>query len=324
MVLMKDIAEAVGVSNATVSLVLGGKSGSRVSESVKNRVLQTAKEMGYHSNDLARSLRTGRTNLISVIVTDISNDFFGKMSFYIQEEAKKYGYLVITANTNESDSELESIIHVLISKKVDGVIVVPTQNCKEMLEGVIKSGTPVVQIDRLIDTLKADYVGTDNYASSANAIKELITCGKKRIAMLTLKLDVNAITERVRGYEDALKNHNLYNPLLIRNVEFEEIHKVGEVMNDLLGQKPDAIFFSSRRVFTLAMDALSEHQHDGSSVTLLCFDEAKSYKALMSDSLWYVEQPIEDMAKKAFSLLMSKIQGTATYSKHEYLSYLVK
>lgn len=324
MVLMKDIAEAVGVSNATVSLVLGGKSGSRVSESVKNRVLQTAKEMGYHSNDLARSLRTGRTNLISVIVTDISNDFFGKMSFYIQEEAKKYGYLVITANTNESDSELESIIHVLISKNVDGVIVVPTQNCKEMLEDVIKSGTPVVQIDRLIDTLKADYVGTDNYASSANAIKELITCGKKRIAMLTLKLDVNAITERVRGYEDALKNHNLYNPLLIRNVEFEEIHKVGEVMNDLLGQKPDAIFFSSRRVFTLAMDALSEHQHDGSSVTLLCFDEAKSYKALMSDSLWYVEQPIEDMAKKAFSLLMSKIQGTTTYSKHEYLSYLVK
>ena len=324
MVLMKDIAEAVGVSNATVSLVLGGKSGSRVSESVKNRVLQTAKEMGYHSNDLARSLPTGRTNLISVIVTDISNDFFGKMSFYIQEEAKKYGYLVITANTNESDSELESIIHVLISKKVDGVIVVPTQNCNEMLEDVIKSGTPVVQIDRLIDTLKADYVGTDNYASSANAIKELITCGKKRIAMLTLKLDVNAITERVRGYEDALKNHNLYNPLLIRNVEFEEIHKVGEVMNDLLGQKPDAIFFSSRRVFTLAMDALSEHQHDGSSVTLLCFDEAKSYKALMSDSLWYVEQPIEDMAKKAFSLLMSKIQGTTTYSKHEYLSYLVK
>ena len=77
MVLMKDIAEAVGVSNATVSLVLGGKSGSRVSESVKNRVLQTAKEMGCHSNDLARSLRTGRTNLISVIVTDISNDFFG-------------------------------------------------------------------------------------------------------------------------------------------------------------------------------------------------------------------------------------------------------
>ena len=54
MVLMKDIAEAVGVSNATVSLVLGGKSGSRVSESVKNKVLQTAKEMGYHSNDLAR------------------------------------------------------------------------------------------------------------------------------------------------------------------------------------------------------------------------------------------------------------------------------
>lgn len=154
MVLMKDIAEAVGVSNATVSLVLGGKSGSRVSESVKNKVLQTAKEMGYHSNDLARSLRTGRTNLISVIVTDISNDFFGKMSFYIQEEAKKYGYLVITANTNESDSELESIIHVLISKKVDGVIVVPTQNCKEMLEDVIKSGTPVVQIDRLMTRSK--------------------------------------------------------------------------------------------------------------------------------------------------------------------------
>lgn len=322
MVLMKDIAAAVGVSKATVSLVLGGKSGSRVSASVRDKVLETAKNMGYRSNDLARSLRTGRTNLISVLVTDISNDFFGKMSFYIQEEAKKYGYMVITANTNESDAVLESMASVLMSKKVDGIIVVPTQNCSEALKDVIHSGTPVVQIDRCIDSINADYVGTDNYSSSAEAIEALVSEGNKRIAMLTLSLGVNAITERVRGYRDVLEKHGLYDQSLVREIEFEEIGKVEEAMAELLSCQPDAIFFSSRRIFTLAMDSMPAQE--GKDTTFLCYDEAKSYKSLLPGKLWYVEQPIEKMAKKAFALLMEKIEGSTSYSKHEYVSTLVK
>lgn len=321
---MKDIAEAVGVSKATVSLVLGGKGGSRVSDTVRQKVLDTAKQMGYRSNDLARGLRTGKTNLISVLVTDISNDFFGKMSFYIQEEAKKYGYLVIIANTNESDEELGSMLSVMMSKKVDGIIVVPTQNCRESLEEVIASGTSVVQIDRQIAGMDSPYVGTDNYKSAENGIRQLIGSNHRRIALLTLKLKVNAITERIRAYEEILKEEGIFDPALVQEIDFEEIERVSEAMEAILKEEPDAIFFSSMRVFTLAMDSMSGKKLSGTMPTLLCFDYARSYKSLVPGTLWYIEQPIEVMAKKAFALLMDKINGTTTLPKYEYVSSLVK
>lgn len=97
---MQDIADRLGVSKGTVSLVLSGKSKNRVGEELRKKVISTAESMDYHVNEVARSLRTGKTNTVGVIVTDISNEFFGKLSYCIQERAKKFGYLVLIANSN--------------------------------------------------------------------------------------------------------------------------------------------------------------------------------------------------------------------------------
>lgn len=327
MVSMQDIADAVGVSKATVSLVLNGNAGSRVSEKVRHKVINAANEMGYQINDLARSLRTGRTNFISVLVTDISNDFFGKMSFYIQEEAKKHGYLVITANTNESDEELKSMVSVMAGKKVDGIIAVPTHDCKDALSSAISRGIPVVQIDRYIDGLDAPYVGTDNYNSTRHAIEELIGNGKKNIAMITLDLGVNAITERRNGYEDTLKAHGCFHPELIKAIEFDDIDRVKTAIGELMALSPDAVFFSSRRVFTLALEILTTYDvsiYPMSDVTFLCFDEAKPYKSLLRQNLWYIRQPVEEMAKEAFNLLLKTMDKKPTSIRYEFESTLVK
>lgn len=327
MISMQDIADAVGVSKATVSLVLNGNAGKRVSEKVKQKVMDAAKEMGYQINDLARSLRTGRTNLISVLVTDISNDFFGRMSFCIQEEAKKHGYLVITANTNESDDELRSMVSVMAGKKVDGIIVVPTHDCRTALEGAIGRGIPVVQIDRYVEGIDAPYVGTDNYCSTCHAIEELIDAGKKDIAMVTLDLDVNAITERRKAFEDTLNSHGLLRPDLVKAIRFENLEQVKSALNELMCCNPDAIFFSSRRVFTMAMEISSSDSvttQNDADITLLCFDEAKSYKSILHDRLWYIEQPVEEMARMAFALLLSTMKGEPTQTRNEFVSALVR
>lgn len=326
MVSMQDIADAVGVSKATVSLVLNGNAGKRVSEKVKIKVQDTARAMGYQINDLARSLRTGRTNVISVLVTDISNDFFGRMSFYIQEEAKKHGYLVITANTNESDEELRSMVSVMAGKKVDGIIAVPTHDCKAALEGAIARGIPVVQIDRYIEGLDAPYVGTDNYKSTCHGITELLKEGRKNIAMVTLDLDVNAITERRAAFEDTLRSHGCYKQELVKAIDFDSLDRVKYAMDELLELAPDAVFFSSRRVFTLAMELLSAESVSKNpyGFTILCFDEAKSYKSILHDKLWYIEQPVEIMAKKAFALLQDTMKREPTQTRNEFVSDLVR
>ena len=145
---MQDIADRLGVSKGTVSLVLSGKSKNRVGEELRKKVISTAESMDYHVNEVARSLRTGKTNTVGVIVTDISNEFFGKLSYCIQERAKKFGYLVLIANSNESDEEMEKVTGILVQKKVDGIIAVPTENCKNSLQKIVDSHIPLVQVDR--------------------------------------------------------------------------------------------------------------------------------------------------------------------------------
>lgn len=322
---MKDIAEAVGVSNATVSLVLSGNCGTRVSGEVKRKVLEAAERMGYQSNDLARSLRIGKTNLISVIVTDISNDFFGKMSFYIQEEAKKHGYLAITANTNESDSELDTIVSVLLGKKVDGIIAVPTRNGSSSLRKITDKGVPLVQLDRFMEGIESSYVVTDNYKSTEKAVEELIAAGSRKIALVTLNLDVDAIRERKKAYVDVMKKNGLYNEALVKQIKLNDKKASASVLRDIMKCSPDAIFCSSRRTFLSVMEnaELSRFISEN-SVRMLCFDEAKSYKSILNDRLWYIEQPVEEMAKKAFSLLLEKMKGSSENSGTKFRSTLVK
>ena len=321
---MQDIADVVGVSKTTVSLVLSGKAGTRVSDQVRERILNAAESMGYRVNDVARSLRTGRTNLIGVLVTEISSEFFSKLSFCIQEEAKKHGYFVITANTNESDEELTSMLPVLIGKRVDGIIMVPTQHFQGDSLNFSRYKVPVVLVDRYVEGMGTDYVGTDNYASARIAVNELVSAGKKRIGMFTLALDVNPINERKRGFRDSLETKGMFYPELVKTVDFEGRDDVHGLLEDMLSRNPDAIFFTSRRVFSMVMEHLSMEDIRKNDLILLCFDEGKSYKGILGDRLWYIRQPIEDIACKSLDLLLDKIDGARGQAKYEFVSTLVK
>ena len=313
MISMQDIADRLGVSKSTVSLVLSGKAGSRVSEEMKKKVLKEAKELNYHVNDVARSLRTGASKLISVIVTDISNEFFGRLTFHIQEKAKKAGYLVLTINSNESLQEFEDISRALISKKVDGVIAVPTPGGDEAISYILSQGVPVVAVDRMCSGVNVDYVGVDNYSAAKDAMEGLVADGMRRIAMVGLDLDIPPLNARRKAYEDVMETHGLSEFTDVRLVPFdsEEDSGIDSVVDDLKGF--DAVFFTSRRVFTQAMSCLSGGGADGndSFPCLLCFDDVKPYMTSRYD-IRYVEQPVEEMAAKAFELLMRKIQGDSS------------
>ena len=305
---MQDIARRLNISRSTVSLVLSGKSDGRVSEAMKKKVLETAREMNYHLNELARSLRVGSSKLISVIVTDISNEFFAQMTFHIQEAAKKAGYLVLTINSNENDEEFEQMARILISKQVDGIIAVPTPGGEASLQMILDQGVPLVTVDRLCEGLDADYVGVDNYEASKKAISELLAEGHKNICMLRLDLDIPPLNERERGYIDAMNEAGQGKHIAIHRIRFGE-----EMESDL--RKPlnavlatDAVFFSSHRVFTEAMKVVAKAGGVPKGQCVLCFDDVSPYLTGASD-IRYIEQPIAEIAQKAFDLLLAKIKG---------------
>ena len=323
MVSMQDIADRLGVSRSTVSLVLSGKAGSRVSEEVKKKVFQAARELNYHVNEVARSLRTGSSNLIGVVVTDISNEFFGRLTFHIQEEARKAGYLVLTINTNEDPQIFEEMARVLIGKKVDGIIAVSPPGGEAAMRFIREMGVPLVAVDRPGEDEMTDFVGVDNYASARAAVEDLLDDGFRSISLVMLDLDIEPLNERRNAYLDAMKGRGLEDLIDIRPIPFGR-EEESDFIKELSGlREVDAVFFTSHRAFTQTMAhiasikmAIPENQ------CLLCFDDVRPYLNVRSN-IRFIEQPVAEIGRKAFDLLHEQIKGAQGGGRYVFPAHIV-
>lgn len=311
---MQDIADRLGVSKGTVSLVLSGKArNKRVSKELCEKIIRTAKDMNYQPNEIARSLRTGFTKTIGVVVTDISNEFFGRFTFHIQEQAKKYGYTVITTNTNESLDEFDDLITILLNKRVDGIIFVPVDNGQDIALKIFNNNIPMVQFDRYYPDFGANYIGVNNYKASMEATGALINQGCRRIAIVCYDINLNALTERRNGCMDALKQNGLYEPDLIINIDYEnQEEEINRAIIDLNNKstKVDAIFFCSRRICITGI----KYMHQAGikipdDMQVLCFDKIESFQ-IANIPINYIEQPIKEMGEKAVDMLIEQINGS--------------
>lgn len=319
---MQDIADKLGLSKGTVSLVLSGKAkGSRVSEETSKKVIQMAEEMNYQPNEIARSLSTGKSMSIGVVVTDISNEFFGNLTFHIQEQAKKYGYTVITSNTNESLEEFRNAIATLLNKQVDGIILVPVDEGQEMVLKIMKRNLPMVQIDRYYPGIKANYIIIDNYKVSRNVIEVLIGKGLRRIAVVCYDINLNALTERRQGYIDALTHHKLLDTALIKNINYEnQEEEIKQAIIDLKNNpdKVDAIFFCSRKVFITGVKYMHrEGIKIPEQMEVVCFDEIDSF-SITNMPITYIKQPIRQMGEKAVDILMEQMSGSGDVNEYVF------
>ena len=124
---LKDIARIAGVSPSTVSFVLNGKAKQmRISETLATKIIEVAKKEGYHPNPVAVSLRTGKSQILGLIVETISGNFFASLSRIIEEEAARYGYKVVYTSTENNHQKGKELIGMLSQRQVDGYIITPT------------------------------------------------------------------------------------------------------------------------------------------------------------------------------------------------------
>ncbi|MEL7598828.1 MAG: LacI family DNA-binding transcriptional regulator [Proteiniphilum sp.] len=318
---IQDIADKLGVSKGTVSLVLSGKAKiGRVSMETSRKVRKMAAEMNYYPNEIARSLTTGITMTIGVIVTDISNEFFGNLTFNIQERAKKYGYSVITTNTNESLEEFNNAVTVLMNKQADGIILVPVDGGEKTVKRIIDRRIPMVQIDRFYQEIDASYVIVENLKSSFDAIELLIRKGHKRIGLICYDLNVSALINRKLGYTEALKQNGLLDTNLIKNINYENQEEeiklaISELKNDPIGV--DAIYFCSRRVFITGVKYMHiENIKIPNEMEVICFDKIDSF-SITGFPISYIEQPIKQMGELAVDILLKQLNGDFEPNKIE-------
>ncbi|MDR2231883.1 MAG: LacI family transcriptional regulator [Tannerella sp.] len=308
---IRDVADRVGVSAATVSLVLNGKDkNGRVSEALAEKIRNEANAMNYKPNSLARALRSGRSETIGLIVADISNPFFAQLAFYIQEHAEKYNYSVIITNTNESTEKMEKMIAILNSRKVDGFLIVPTENGENLINKLVADKIPIVLLDRYFPEKNVSYVAVNNYKSSKEATNLLLNLHCKRIAHIYYKTSLLHMQARKDGYIAAMTKKNLFDPSLIKEVNYQTMYNdIQKAILELVSheQKIDGIFFASNTISIMGLNVLKDmHIEVPKDIKVVCFDKSEAFE-LSNSSIPYIQQPVSEMGERAVDLLIRQI-----------------
>jgi len=204
---LKDIAKKTGYSTITVSKAL--RDHSDLSEDTKNYIKKTADDLGYVKNASATSLRTGSTFTLALIISDITNPFFGILARHIELYAKKNGYTVIVLNTDEVPHKEVDAVNVAISANVDGVLLVPCQKDDAAVKILESRNMPYVIMGRFFADTPRHTVLADDYYGGYLVTSHLLDQGYSRILMLNAEPNISAATERLRGYIQAHLDRNL-------------------------------------------------------------------------------------------------------------------
>ena len=308
---IKDIAQAVGVSNATVSLVLTGKAkNGRVSDEIADKIRLTAKSMNYQPNRLARSLQSGRSQTIGLLIADIVNPFFGNMAFHIQEEMRKAGYAVIIMNTDEDSGQMEDMIELMRCRQVDGFIIVPAESGEQSVAKLIEENIPLVLIDRYYPDIRTNNVLIDNFDASYQATRHLIMKGCKNIALFIYDSKQPHMEGRKKGYIEALNESDLFKSSLIREVSYKNTAQdLNNELNSMFknNEPVDGILFATNTIAVTGLKLLyKRNTYTPENIQIVCFDKSEIFDFLPIP-VTYIQQPIQSIAFMATRLLLEQL-----------------
>lgn len=304
-----DIARQLNISITTVSFILNGKAEEkRISKAVSEKVLKLVEELNYKPNQLAKSLRTGKTNIIGLIVEDISNTFFANIARLIEEVAYKKGYRIIYCSTENDVVKTRELIGMFQDRHVDGYIITPSEGIEKEVDMLLKQNLPVVLFDRDLPALTANYVGIDNFGSAYNGARHLLEQGFERIAFITSDSRQTQMTERLEGYEKAVRVHN--KKAYIERIAFGDKKEmvVDQVATFLSANKEiDAVIFATNYLAISGLVAIRQLglQIPG-QIGVVAFDEHDIYP-LFSPAITAIAQPVEEIAENLIKILMKNL-----------------
>ena len=316
---LKDIAAAVGVSTALVSYVLNNKKEGRISKAVAEKIRAAAIAMNYRTNQIARSLKTNKTNTIGLILADISNPFSAALARVIEDEADKYNYTVIFGSSDENPEKYKKILDALVNRQADGLILSPPEHAEPQINDLRQQQIPFVLIDRYFPGIETNYVVLDNYKAAFEATQHLIDCGHKRTGMINYASSLFHLAERTRGYLSALaKNKIVSAPGYLQQVHTIALKEETEkAVDNLLQHKipADAILFGSNVIAMHAVKYINQQRYTiPRDVALACFDETDAFD-LFYAPLTCIKQPIKEMGQLAVKMLLENIDNNSTKIK---------
>jgi LacI family transcriptional regulator len=307
---IKEIAKRAEVSIGTVSNVINGS--AVVSPGRHERVLAAIRELDYHPNHVARSLKMKQTRMLGMVISDITNPFFPQLVRGAEDAALEHNYLLITFNTDDRIEREKQVLAVLRARRVDGILLVvaPNGGNDGHIKNVLESGMPTVCLDRVLAEVNVDSVSVDNEGGSRICVQHLLAMGHRKIAIITGPTTLQTARERLQGYKEAIEGAKIdVKPELIREGDFrsESGYKLGR---ELLASsnRPSAVFVSNNMMALGVLRAVEElGLHCPEDVAIAMFDDFPLADVL-HPRLTAVAQPAYSIGYRGAELLIERIE----------------
>jgi LacI family transcriptional regulator len=313
---MQDVAKAAGVSLKTVSRVVN--KGPDVHPETAARVQRAIDAMGFRRNELARSLVRGqKASTIGLIVGDLTNPFFAAIAKTVERRASDQGVAVFITSTDEDPVRERELFEALVGRRVDGLLMVPTDGQQQYLLPELVRGTPVVFVDRFPNGVQGDAVTLDNFGGAQLAVRHLLEHGHERIGVL-VSPSYSVTQQRLQGYRSALTMAGISvdESLLVRLPD-RSVAGAEKGMARLLDvpRPPTAVFTMTS---FLTIGALRALRSRGASMSIVGFDDL-AYADLMARPATVVAHDPEDLGRAATDLLFSRLAGDTGPARHVVL-----
>ncbi|MFF7380307.1 LacI family DNA-binding transcriptional regulator [Streptomyces massasporeus] len=313
MATMADVARSAGVSVATVSHVLNGT--RPVLPHTRQAVLDAVEELGYTTNTLARSLVTARTRSIGLAVSAISNPYFTEILQGVEAAALEAGYSLLIADPHDDPGHERKVVQLLHERRVDGMVVAPSADPRDLLAYLERHDVPAVFLDRLVDAPgsdggpRFDQVCADNAEPMSRLVTHLAGLGHRRIGLVAGRPGLSTTSERITGYRSGLAFAGLaYDERLLVHGDSESAgaEQATEALLSL-GVPPTALVTGNNAMTIGVLRALSERGLSvPGDIALCCFDDF-AWADLFSPRLTAIAQPGRDIGARAVRVLLERL-----------------
>lgn len=306
----KEIANHLGISRSTLSFIINGKSKEmRISDELTKTTLQYVNSINYKTNSIAKSLKTGKSFTIGLIVADISNPFFSQIAYRLEKESSKRDYCIIYSSSNEDKKQFNLQLENFINRQLDGLILVPPVNCFDFVEILNTKGVPFVMIDRSFEGSTVNSVNIDNFKAAYEATNRFIINNKQNIAIINVNDQLLTMHNRTKGYLQCLSDNNiLINQSFIKQLKFSNaIKDVKNAVEEVVQNGADAILFTTNKLCFSGLEKLKEMGIAiPDDIAVISFDDNPAFR-LFDTSITTIKQPIKDMCKSSIDILFDLI-----------------
>lgn len=309
---IKEVAQLAGVSVGTVSHVITGS--VPVTEALRSKVQAAIKNLDYHPNHIARSLKTSKTRTLGIIVPDLTISFFPKVIRGAEAAARQRNYTLIAVNSDDRADRQKELLSLLRSQRVEGILLVvaAAPASTGQISQIIEAGIPVVYLDRIPDREEVDSVSGEDMKAAEMAVEHLISSGHRRIAIVTGPHTLRNEQRRLLGYQQALKRAGLSaDESLIWEGNFRPEDVAAICLPRLRdpSRRPDAILSTNGPTGLGVLRAFREcGLSTPKDIAMVTFDEL-TVDDLFTPSITTVVQPAYDIGFRAAQILLERIEN---------------